>query len=209
MSTGTWPLPMLLHASSRLGSLALPSSGGTPSPSSHPDEPKWDMDTTCQLPLGTASRQVSAAGPDGPGQCPSVPWGWQLLPRCPLTSAEAGRKPNPVGMFLSSSQPLTPGLKCSSTWKRSSEEGSCECMSQAIGEEPNTVNPTISTGKGTTPLCWPARIPGPFFGGKATSTNRMAPGLSHPKGQPWSAHSWGILTVTILGQQPQRSITGV
>lgn len=57
---------------------------------------------------------------------PKGPLGLAVLPRCLLTSAEAGRKPNPVGMFLSSSQPLTPGLKCSSTWKRSSEEGSCE-----------------------------------------------------------------------------------
>lgn len=41
---------------------------------------------------------------------------------CRATSAEAGLKPKPVGAFSSSSTPLTPGLKWSSTWKRSSEE---------------------------------------------------------------------------------------
>lgn len=41
---------------------------------------------------------------------------------CRSTSAEAGRKPKPVGAFSSSSTPFTPGLKWSSTWKRSSEE---------------------------------------------------------------------------------------
>lgn len=40
---------------------------------------------------------------------------------CRATSAEAGLKPKPVGAFSSSSTPLTPGLKWSSTWKRSSE----------------------------------------------------------------------------------------
>lgn len=43
---------------------------------------------------------------------------------CRATSAEAGLKPKPVGAFSSSSTPLTPGLKWSSTWKRSSEERS-------------------------------------------------------------------------------------
>lgn len=44
---------------------------------------------------------------------------------CRATSADAGLKPKPVGAFSSSSTPLTPGLKWSSTWKRSSEERSC------------------------------------------------------------------------------------
>lgn len=44
---------------------------------------------------------------------------------CRATSAEAGLKPKPVGAFSSSSTPLTPGLKWSSTWKRSSEVRSC------------------------------------------------------------------------------------
>lgn len=43
----------------------------------------------------------------------------------PQTSDAAGRKPKPSGTFSSSSHPLTPGLKWSSTWNRSSEEGSC------------------------------------------------------------------------------------
>lgn len=42
-------------------------------------------------------------------------------PTCRATSAEAGLKPKPVGAFSSSSTPFTPGLKWSSTWKRSSE----------------------------------------------------------------------------------------
>lgn len=50
-----------------------------------------------------------------------------------LTSAEAGRKPKPAGALPSSSQPFTPGLKCSSTWNLSSEEGSCR-DSKATGE---------------------------------------------------------------------------
>ena len=41
------------------------------------------------------------------------------------TSEEAGLKPKPVGAFSSSPTPLTPGLKWSSTWKRSSDEMSC------------------------------------------------------------------------------------
>lgn len=41
-----------------------------------------------------------------------------------FTSAEAGRNPKPKGAFSSSRQLLTPGLKCSSTWNRSSEDGS-------------------------------------------------------------------------------------
>lgn len=40
------------------------------------------------------------------------------------TSEEAGRKPKPSGALSSSLHPFTPGLKCNSTWKRSSEEGS-------------------------------------------------------------------------------------
>lgn len=49
----------------------------------------------------------------------------QQAPTQPLTSEEAGRKPKPVGAFSSCSTPLTPGLKWSSTWKRSSDEMSC------------------------------------------------------------------------------------
>lgn len=51
---------------------------------------------------------------------------------CRATSAEAGLNPKPVGAFSSSSTPFTPGLKWSSTWKRSSEERSCEEMQQRI-----------------------------------------------------------------------------
>lgn len=49
------------------------------------------------------------------------------------TSEEAGRKPEPRGAFSSSSQPLTPGLKWSSTWKRSSEVGSCTHTDRHVG----------------------------------------------------------------------------
>lgn len=51
---------------------------------------------------------------------------------CRATSAEAGLKPKPVGAFSSSSTPLTPGLKWSSTWKRSSEERSFKGKNQDI-----------------------------------------------------------------------------
>lgn len=54
---------------------------------------------------------------------------------CRATSAEAGLNPKPVGAFSSSSTPLTPGLKWSSTWKRSSDERSCEEMQQSISRE--------------------------------------------------------------------------
>lgn len=51
---------------------------------------------------------------------------------CRATSAEAGLKPKPVGAFSSSSTPLTPGLKWSSTWKRSSEVRSCRGSKGAV-----------------------------------------------------------------------------
>jgi len=40
-----------------------------------------------------------------------------------LSPCECGRKPGPGGRFFCTQQ-LTPGLKCSSTWKRSSDVGS-------------------------------------------------------------------------------------
>lgn len=151
---------------------------------------------------GTASKEASAAGPGRAGQRPSVPWGWQLLPRCLLTSAEAGRKPNPVGMFLSSSQPLTPGLKCSSTWKRSSEEGSCEHM--GIGKEPNPVNPTISPGPH--PAVLASTHPRPVLWRESRGNKHEQKGSRFVPSKR-TAHSRGILTVAILGQQTQRSTT--
>lgn len=51
------------------------------------------------------------------------------------TSEEAGRKPKPIGALSSSLHPFTPGLKCNSTWKRSSEEGSYRYKCQQMKQE--------------------------------------------------------------------------